>query len=100
MKLPTDREILEAIYKRYCGTFAGFAKEGGDKRTTKVYVPVDLQAIADSFKVDGDIIFAGCITTLKTSMDTNARMAHESIFLPHSRCANATPFTSPCCRRS
>lgn len=57
MKLPTDRQILEAIYKQYYRTFAGFAKEAGDKRTTKVYVPVDLQRIADSFDVDGDIIF-------------------------------------------
>jgi len=57
MKLPTDREILEAIYKRYYPAFGAFAKEGVDTRSTKVYVPVDLHAIAESFEVDGDIIF-------------------------------------------
>ena len=56
-RLPTDREILEAIYKRYYPTFAAFSKEGEGKRVTKVYVPIDVQGVADKFKLDGDIVF-------------------------------------------
>jgi hypothetical protein len=51
-RLPTDREILEAIYRRYYPTFADSAA-----RSSKVYVPVDLASIAREFKVDADIIF-------------------------------------------
>jgi hypothetical protein len=55
-RLPTDREILEAIYDRYYVTFAAFSKENRD-RDSKVYVPVDLDSIAANLGVDGDIVF-------------------------------------------
>jgi hypothetical protein len=55
-RLPTDREILEAIYDRYYVTFAAFSTENTD-RDSKVYVPVDLDSIAANLGVDGDIVF-------------------------------------------
>jgi hypothetical protein len=47
---------LEAIYARYYDTFAAYPKEGGDRRS-KVFVPVDLRAVAAELGVDGDIVF-------------------------------------------
>ncbi|MCU0988985.1 MAG: hypothetical protein MUE63_05220, partial [Xanthomonadales bacterium] len=52
---PTDLQILEEIYRRYYADFAAFQR-ASPNRETKVYVPIDIQAIADHFKVDGDII--------------------------------------------
>jgi hypothetical protein len=54
--LPTDRKILEAIYQRYYGTFASFSKESPD-REAKIYVPLDLESIAEELGVDTDIVF-------------------------------------------
>jgi len=54
--LPTDLRILDTIYDRYYETYAKYAK--GDKsRSTKIYVPIDIQQIAQDLKVDADIIF-------------------------------------------
>ncbi|KKK58189.1 hypothetical protein LCGC14_3046950, partial [marine sediment metagenome] len=55
-RLPTDREILDDIYERYYETFAGFT-EGDGSRSEKIYVPIDIDEIAEEFKIDGDIIF-------------------------------------------
>jgi hypothetical protein len=55
-RLPTDLEILEEIYNRYYDTFSAFS-DGVPKRNAKIYVPIDIDAIAKHFKVDVDIIF-------------------------------------------
>lgn len=55
-KPPTDLEILEYIYERYYSTFISFSREKPN-RSSKVYVPIDIEAIAKRFKVDPDIIF-------------------------------------------
>lgn len=52
---PTDLDILEEIYRRYYKAFASFSREDGD-RDSKLYVPVDIKAIAQHFDIDGDII--------------------------------------------
>ena len=54
--LPTDRKILEIIYQRYYDIFASFSKESPD-REAKIFVPVDLEAIAAELNVDKDIVF-------------------------------------------
>jgi hypothetical protein len=55
-RIPTDREILEIIYKQYYETFASFSKESPN-RETKICVPVDLEKIAVGLGVDSDIVF-------------------------------------------
>src|SRR5262245_19645156 len=55
-ELPTDLEILDVIYDRYYETFASYSKDN-PTRATKVFVPIDITAIARSFGVDDDIIF-------------------------------------------
>jgi len=55
-RLPTDLEILDAIYERYYDSFAAFKLEE-PSRTAKIYVPIDIGAIARDLGVDGDIVF-------------------------------------------
>lgn len=55
---PTDREILRKIHKRYYDQFSAFKR--GDPnavRETKIYVPIDCEAIAKDLDVDPDIVF-------------------------------------------
>jgi hypothetical protein len=52
---PTDLEILEEIYRRYYPAFTRF-EPGDPLRDTKIYMPIDIRAIAERFKIDGDII--------------------------------------------
>ena len=53
---PTDKQILEVIYNKYYDNFSLFSKDNS-LRETKIYVPIDLEKIANELKVDNDIIF-------------------------------------------
>jgi hypothetical protein len=53
---PTDLQILEEIYTRYYATFRSFSREQ-PSRSAKVYVPIHIEAIAEHFAVDPDIVF-------------------------------------------
>jgi hypothetical protein len=55
--LPTDLEILNAIYERYYVDFRDFEKQKPPPRRAKIYVPVDCEEIARQLRVDGDIVF-------------------------------------------
>lgn len=55
-KIPTDLELLEEIYDRYYDEFSAYSKENPQRRA-KIFVPIDIEALADTFDVDGDIIF-------------------------------------------
>ena len=55
-RLPTDLQILEAIYERYYETFVKYSEED-HSRSAKIYVPIDIKQLAKDLKVDGDIIF-------------------------------------------
>lgn len=52
---PTDLKLLEHIYNAYYDTFVSFSRDN-PSRGTKVYVPIQIQEIADHFGIDGDII--------------------------------------------
>ena len=55
-KLPTDLELLNAIYERYYDTFTNYSEEK-PTRDSKNYVPIDLNALARDLGVDSDIVF-------------------------------------------
>jgi len=58
MRVPTDLEILDAIYDRYYQTFTAWRKDSpSNERNTKTYVPIDIAAVAKRLGVDGDIVF-------------------------------------------
>ena len=55
-RLPTDRAILEDIYREYCGEFSAYSEQNPN-RGTKIYVPIDIEAISARLGTDGDIVF-------------------------------------------
>lgn len=55
-KIPTDLEILDAIYEFHHDDFISFGP-GEKNRETKIYVPIDCRKVAEKLKVDGDIVF-------------------------------------------
>ncbi|MFA5078718.1 MAG: hypothetical protein WC541_04450 [Dehalococcoidia bacterium] len=55
-KVPTDLKILDMIYKRYYDNFHAHCSEN-KIRPSKIYVPIDINLIAKSLKVDEDIVF-------------------------------------------
>lgn len=55
-RLPTDLQMLNAIYNRYYDAFAAYTDEKPN-RGAKIYVPIDIDAIAGEFGVDADLIF-------------------------------------------
>lgn len=57
--LPSDLQILKKIYSDYYNAFASYSETEPD-RSAKIYVPIDIDKLAEYFKVDGDIIF-GCL---------------------------------------
>lgn len=56
MKIPSDLQIIEEIYKRHVKDYEAW-KEGDSTRTSKNYVPVDITAVAKSLCVDVDIVW-------------------------------------------
>jgi hypothetical protein len=55
-RLPTDLQILNAIYNRYYRTFTAYSQQNQNRRT-KNLVPIDIAQISRDMGVDGDIIF-------------------------------------------
>ena len=53
---PTDFEILKAIRDHYYDSFASFDKNA-PTRLSKIYVPIDIELIAEKFGVDSETIF-------------------------------------------
>lgn len=56
MTSPTDFEILKLIRDHYYHSFISFDKNVPN-RLSKIYVPIDVDLIAEKLGVDGDIIF-------------------------------------------
>jgi hypothetical protein len=55
-RLPTDRVLLEAIFREYYPAFAAFS-EADKSRSTKIWVPIDIDALARRFGTDPDMVF-------------------------------------------
>jgi hypothetical protein len=54
--LPTDLELLDTIYRTYYDVFASYS-EASPNRSSKIYVPIDIDRISKKFDLDADIIF-------------------------------------------
>ena len=54
--IPTDERLLAEIYKRYERAFGEFSDEN-KTRATKIWVPIDIDALARRFRCDPDLIF-------------------------------------------
>lgn len=53
---PTDLKMLSVIYEKYYETFIDYS-EDERSRSSKIYVPIDVDVVASEFKLDGDIVF-------------------------------------------
>lgn len=85
--LPTDLQVLEAIYDRYYDTFADYREGAPDAigRESKVYVPIDIAAVARDLMWTAMLCLGGCTTTLRTSTGTETTMMsafHSSLWQP------------------
>lgn len=54
--LPTDERLLREIYQRYLRAFGEFSEEN-KTRSTKIWVPIDIDVLARKFRCDPDLIF-------------------------------------------
>ena len=55
-KLSTDREILESIYSEYASAFSKVSL-ADDRDSSKIYVPIDVRAIARRLDNDAHVLF-------------------------------------------
>ena len=55
-KLPTDLQILNFIYNKYYKQFIEFSKDN-PTRSASIFVPIDIEMIANNLGVHVDIIF-------------------------------------------
>jgi hypothetical protein len=55
-RIPTDEQILKTIYRAYYDEYVAFSDRRSD-RSTKIYVPVDIERMARDLGVEGDILF-------------------------------------------
>ena len=53
--IPTDLEILNAIYEKYYETFVSFTDEN-KTRSSKAFVPIDIALMAKEMNVEPDVI--------------------------------------------
>jgi len=56
-KPPTDRTILKAIYNRYYDQYAAYNEEDPDRRSSKIYMPIDIDEMAAHLSLESDILF-------------------------------------------
>jgi hypothetical protein len=49
---PTDFELLRAVYERHDADWAS-----SDERETRIFLPIDIPAIADDLGINGDMVF-------------------------------------------
>ena len=54
--IPTDERMLAEIYRRYLNAFSDWSDENRT-RTAKIWVPIDIEALAKRFRTDPDLIF-------------------------------------------
>ena len=54
---PTDLEIVRTIYNQHLSDFIAEGKDWQTLRATKIYVPIDIRAVADKLRVHPEIIF-------------------------------------------
>lgn len=54
--IPTDEHLLANIYKTYLKAFSDWSEEN-KTRVTKIWVPIDIDAMSKKYRCDPDLIF-------------------------------------------
>jgi hypothetical protein len=79
--LPTDLQILEAIYDRYYDEFQSFTTATPD-RQAKNYVSIDIPALASKLQVDPDIVFGRLHYHLQEQHGFERKSGHSTVYVP------------------
>ena len=53
---PTNLRILKEIHRRHLSDFCSF-DESDPSRSSRIYVPIDVSAIANKLDIDPDLLF-------------------------------------------
>jgi len=53
----TDRKILRAIYARYYDQNTAYNEEDPDRRSSKIWMPIDIDNMAAQLSMEPDILF-------------------------------------------
>jgi len=53
----TDRKILRAIYARYYDQYTAYNEEDPDRRSSKIWMPIDIDNMAAQLSMEPDILF-------------------------------------------
>lgn len=77
-KLPTDRDILECIYREYAAAFQDFKRED-PSRSAKIYVPIDVRHLAAKLNTDAHELFG----RLYYHLDNKHRYKEENNSVVH-----------------
>jgi hypothetical protein len=83
-RLRTDQEILRAIYDRYYSEFINFDKEP-KSRKAKIYVPIDIPAVALSIGADPELVFGRLhyhLEPLHSRTDGNVKVPFSQVAMP------------------
>ena len=67
MKLPTDFQILNYIYADYYDAFSAFDSDAPERRT-KIYIPIDISAIANRLVLTQISSSVDCTTTWRKTL--------------------------------
>ena len=54
--IPTDEDLLDEIYRRNLKAFSAFSEEN-KTRSSKIWMPIDIEALGRKFRCDPDLIF-------------------------------------------
>lgn len=57
MRLSTDREILQCVYDMYAGDFKVNQVQPNDKNGNRIYIPIDVRAVAERLGDDPHVLF-------------------------------------------
>ncbi len=55
-EIPTDEKLLGEIYRRYMPGFTAYSDDN-KTRSTKIWMPIDIDVLARRFRCDPDLIF-------------------------------------------
>ncbi len=54
--IPTDEHLLQTIYQRNLKAFSDWSEEN-KTRSTKIWVPIDIESLSAKYRCDPDLIF-------------------------------------------
>ena len=83
-RLRSYHEILRSIYDRYYSDFVSFEHES-KTRTTKIYIPIDIPAIAQSIGAEPELVFGRLHYHLEpkyTRNDGNVKVSLFQVAMP------------------